>query len=122
AVQDELHIAGAFEFFVDHVIHTAACIDECGGDDGKAAALLDLTGGTEEPFGWEKCAWIKTTGQSTPAGLHGQIVGATQACNTIQQNDHISACLDQAFCTLQHHLCHTRVCLGRFIESRTDHL
>src|SRR5258707_396168 len=43
AVEDQLHVAGALEFFVDHIIHAAAGINQRGGDDSQAAAFFDFT-------------------------------------------------------------------------------
>ncbi|CDE75885.1 putative uncharacterized protein [Sutterella sp. CAG:521] len=45
------HVAGAFEFFIDHIIHAAAGIDQGGGDDRKRAAFLKITGGTKNALG-----------------------------------------------------------------------
>ncbi len=47
----KLHVAGTFEFLVDKVIHTAAGINQAGGDDGQAPSLFDITGGAEETLG-----------------------------------------------------------------------
>src|SRR5688500_3799621 len=40
AVEVDLHVAGALELLVDHVVHAAAGVDERGGDDGERAAFL----------------------------------------------------------------------------------
>ena len=47
----DLHVTGAFELLVDHVVHAAAGIDEAGGDDREAAALFDVARGAKEPLG-----------------------------------------------------------------------
>ena len=52
AVEMEFHIAGALELFVDEVVEAAAGVDECGGDDGKTAAVFTVAGGAEEFLGW----------------------------------------------------------------------
>src|SRR5476651_551649 len=48
ALQVHLHIAGALEFLVDHVVHARAGFDQRGGDDGQRAAFLDVARGAEE--------------------------------------------------------------------------
>ena len=50
-VEPELHVPGALELLEDHLVHAAAGLDEGGGEDGEAAALLDVAGGAEELLG-----------------------------------------------------------------------
>src|SRR3989337_2464528 len=50
-VQVQLHVAGALELFVDHVVHPAARVDQGGGGDSQAAALFDLARRAEEALG-----------------------------------------------------------------------
>ena len=40
AVERQLHVAGAFEFFEDHLIHPAAGVDQASGEDRQRAAVL----------------------------------------------------------------------------------
>ena len=47
----QLHVAGAFELLVDHLVHPAAGVHQAGGDDGQAAAFLYIAGATEELLG-----------------------------------------------------------------------
>ena len=49
--QVQLHIAGALEFLVDHVIHTATGVDKAGSQDGEAAPLLTISGCAKEMLG-----------------------------------------------------------------------
>src|SRR4051812_47373888 len=51
AIQRQLHIASSFELLEDDLIHSASGIDQAGGDDRETAAVLDLSGSAEEPFG-----------------------------------------------------------------------
>src|SRR6185437_13787171 len=48
AVEDDLHVAGAFELFEDDLVHAAAGLDQRGGDDGERTALFDVAGRAEE--------------------------------------------------------------------------
>src|SRR5581483_8335394 len=41
-VQDQFHVAGAFEFLINYFIHAATGIDQGGCDDGQAASLFDV--------------------------------------------------------------------------------
>ncbi len=48
AVEVDLHVAGALELLEDDLVHPAAGVDQRGGDDGEAAAVLDVARGAEE--------------------------------------------------------------------------
>src|SRR5262249_7658666 len=48
AIEADFHVAGAFEFFKDDVIHAASGIDQRCRDNRQAAALFNVTGSTEE--------------------------------------------------------------------------
>ena len=74
----DLHIAGALELFVDHLVHARAGIDQGGGNDGQAAALLHVTGGTEETFGPVQGIGVDTAGEYLTRGRDHRIVGARQ--------------------------------------------
>src|SRR5205823_11621779 len=122
AVQQQFHVAGTLKFFVDYIVHAAAGIDQGCGDDGQAAALFNFTGSSEEAFGWEESARIETAGECAAAGLHGQVIGAAQAGDAIEQHYYVTASLNQAFGSFQHHLCYTFMGLGLLVEGRTDDL
>src|SRR6266508_6303364 len=70
AIQMQLHIAGTFELLVDHIIHTAAGIDQAGGDDRERSAVLDIARGAEETLGRVERHWVDTAGERAPAGRH----------------------------------------------------
>jgi len=118
----QLHIAGAFELFVNDIIHPAAGIDQAGGDDRKAAAFLDLARSTEEVLGRVQRSRIDTARESAPRRWHGQVIGTGQAGYGVQQDCDVSSCLDQALRPLQAHLGHTHVRLDRLVEGGTQHL
>ena len=50
AVELKFHIARAFEFLENHFIHLATGFDECSGNDGEAAATLNVASSAEESF------------------------------------------------------------------------
>ena len=51
AVQLQLHVSGSLELLEDDFVHLAAGVNQCGGDDGEASAVLNVTGGSEEALG-----------------------------------------------------------------------
>ena len=57
------HVAGALEFFVDHVIHAAAGFDQRRADDGQRTTFFQVTRGTEETLRALQRVGIDTTGQ-----------------------------------------------------------
>src|ERR1700723_4413843 len=50
AVENNFRVAGAFEFFKDHVVHARAGVDECRRYDGRRAAFFDVAGCSKETF------------------------------------------------------------------------
>ena len=78
AVEVQFHIAGAFEFFINQVVHTAAGINQAGGNYGKAAALLGISGSAEKALGRIKGYRVDTAGQRSAAGRHRQVIGTGQ--------------------------------------------
>ena len=47
----QLHVTGALELLIDHLVHPAAGIDQAGGDNREAASLLNVTLRAKELFG-----------------------------------------------------------------------
>src|SRR5690606_32154011 len=41
-IEHHLAVAGAFEFLEDHLVHTRAGVDQCGRDNGKRTAFLNV--------------------------------------------------------------------------------
>src|SRR3990170_4905227 len=118
----QLHIAGALEFLVNDVVHTAAGIDETGGDDSEAAAFLGVSGRTEEPLWRIQSDGIYASGEGATAGWHGEVIGARQAGDAVQQDNHILTTLDQPFRPLERYLCHPGMVFNGLIEGRANHL
>ena len=63
AVQMNLAIAGAFEFFKDHFVHAATGVDQRRADDGQATAFFNLAGGAKKAFRALQGGGINTAGQ-----------------------------------------------------------
>jgi hypothetical protein len=63
----ELHVAGALELLEDHLVHLAAGVDERGGDDGEAAAALDVAGRAEEALGLVQGVGVHAAGEDLAA-------------------------------------------------------
>src|SRR5947209_4790024 len=51
AVEDDFRIAGAFEFFKDHIVHARASVDEGSRDNGQGSAFFDVSCRAEETLG-----------------------------------------------------------------------
>ena len=60
SIEDEFHVARTFEFLEDHLVHARAGVDHGSGDDGERAALLDISSGAEEPFGFMERVRVDT--------------------------------------------------------------
>ena len=75
AIENQLHVTGAFKFFVDHFVHFRAGINQCGGNNAEAAAVFDISCGTEEAFGLFEGVGIDTTGEYFTRGGDYSVVG-----------------------------------------------
>ena len=70
-------VAGALKLFEDHVVHTAAGIDQAGGDDRQAATLFDIARRAKEALGRIKRAGIDAAGERASALRDDrQVIGA----------------------------------------------
>ncbi len=78
----DLHVARAFEFFEDDFVHPAAGIDERRGENGQAAAVLDIARRAEELFRLVKSVGVDTAGENLAARRDDGIIGARQTGNT----------------------------------------
>src|SRR5437762_423952 len=50
-VEMQLHVAGAFEFFENQLVHSAAGFGQRGGKNSEAAAFFDIAGGSKKFLG-----------------------------------------------------------------------
>ena len=118
----DFEVAGALEFLVDHIVHTATGVDQRGSDDGQAATLLDVARGTEESLRLLQRVGIDTAGQHLAGCRLHRVVGTRQAGDGVEQDHHILLVLDQALGALDHHFGDLHVAAGGLVEGRGDDL
>jgi len=80
----QFHIPRPLELLVDKLVHTAAGINEAGGDDGQAAAFKGIAGGAEEVLGRVEGGGVNAPRQSPAAGGHDQVIRAGEAGNAVK--------------------------------------
>src|SRR5690606_11452542 len=122
AAEVQLHIAGSFEFLVDHVVHFAAGIHQTGGDDRQAATFFDVARRAKDALWRVNGRRIESAGQGATAGWHNQIVGARQARDAVEQHDDMALDFDQPLGTVERHFGDAHVVLHRVVERRGDDL
>jgi hypothetical protein len=118
----DLEVAGALELLVDDVVHARAGVDQGRGEDRQAAALLDVARGAEETLRALQRVGVHAAGQHLAGRRHDGVVGARQAGDGIEQDDHVLLVLDQALGLLDHHLGDLHVARGGLVEGRGNHL
>ena len=91
-VEMDLHVAGALELFVDHVVHARAGIDQRGGEDRERTAFLDVARRAEEALGPLQRVRIDTAGQHLAGGRHDGVVGAPETGDRVEQDDDVASC------------------------------
>ena len=120
ALQVDLGVAGTFELFEDDVVHAAAGLNQRGGDDGQGAAFLYVAGRAEEALGPLEGGGFKTAGEHA-AGRRGHgIVGAGEAGDRVEQDDHVLAVLGHALGFFEDDLGDLHVAVGRLVEGGGD--
>jgi len=111
-----LHIAGTLEFFVDHVIHARAGIDQCGGDNGEGAAFLHIACRAKEAFGALQRVRIHTAASVPCRKKDYGVVGACQTGDGVKQNNDIFLVFHQALGFFQHHFGDLHMAGGGFVK------
>src|SRR3974390_1035053 len=76
AVENELHVAGAFEFLEDEFIHPGAGVNERGGQNGERTAFFNLSGGGKHLAGNFEGARVHTAGHGAAAAAVNAVVCA----------------------------------------------
>ena len=117
----DFHVAGSLEFFVDHVIHARAGVDQRGGDDGERSALLDVARRAEETLGALERICIHAARQHLAGGWHNGVVGARKARDGVEQDDDVLLVFDQALGFFQHHFCDLHMACCGFVKGRRHH-
>src|SRR5215475_3501489 len=120
--QPQLHVAGPLELLEDHLVRAGAGLDQGGGQDRDRAAMLDVARRAEEPLRRVEGGRVHTAGHDPPAGRRGQVVGAAEPGDRVEQDDHVVAHLGQALGSFDGQLRHRGVVLGRPVEGRVDDL
>ena len=121
-IQVQLHVAGAFELLVDHLVHAGAGVDQGGGENGQAAAFFDVARRAEKPFWPLQGVGVDAPCQHLAGGRHHGVVGPGQASDGIQQYDHILLVFGQPFRLLDDHFRHLHMPRRRLVEGAGDHL
>ena len=120
--QVHFHVAGALELLVDDLVHLRAGLDQGGGDDGQRTAFLDIARGTEEALRPLQRIGIDTAGEDLARGRDHRVVGAREAGDRIEQDDHILLVFDQALGALDDHLGDLHMARCRLVEGGGDDL
>ena len=121
ALQVDFAVAGAFEFFKNHLVHAAAGVDQGGGDDGQAAAFFHIAGRTKETLGALQSIGVHTTREHFARRGHHVVIGAGQAGDRVEQDHHVFFQFHQALGTLDHHFGHMHVARGGFVKRGRNH-
>ncbi|EAU48221.1 hypothetical protein R2601_14685 [Salipiger bermudensis HTCC2601] len=122
AIQHDLRVAGALEFFEDHLVHAAAGVDQGGRDDGQRATFLDVPRRAEETLRALQRVGIDTTGQNLARRRHDSVEGTAKSCDRVKKYHNISFVFHKALGLFDDHFRHCHVARRRFIEGRGDNL
>src|SRR5207302_11451156 len=96
AVEAQLHVAGALELLEDHLVHAGTSLDQRRRQDGQRAAFLDIPGRAEEILGGVQRSRVDTTRQDPARRRGGQVVGAGQTGDAVEDDDDVPAHLHEA--------------------------
>ena len=116
----QFHVAGTLEFFVNHIVHAAAGVYQTGRDNRQRAAIFNIAGRAEKPFGWIQRHRINAAGEGTTRRGHVEVVGTSEARDRIHQHHHILAAFDQTFRPFQRHLRYFGMIFDWLIKGRSD--
>ena len=116
AVEAQLHVAGALELFEDRVVHAAVGLHEGGGQDRQRASLFDVACSAEELLRRVQRAGVDTAGQDAAACRRGQVVGAAEPGDAVEDDDDVFALLDQSLGLLDGQLGDVGVLVARAVE------
>ena len=88
----------------------------------EAAALVDVARRAEEALGLLQRVGVHAAREDLARVRHHDVVGARQAGDRVEQDDHVPAVLDQPLGLLDHHVGHLHVAVGRLVEGGGDDL
>ena len=122
AVQHHFHVAGAFEFLEDQLVHAAAGFDQRGGDDGERASFFGVARGRENFARNFHGAGVDTAAHGASATAHRIVESAGRARDGIEQNENVLARFDQTLCALDRQLRDASVALDVAVIGAGDDL
>ena len=85
----QLHVGGALELLEDDVVQAAAGLDQRGAEQRQAAAVLDVARRPEEALGLVEAVGVEAAGERLAARGAGQVIGAGQARQAVQQHERL---------------------------------
>src|SRR5258706_4646440 len=92
AIEVDLHVAGALEFLVDHVVHAAAGVDQRSRYDRQRSTFFNVASGAEKPLGLLQAVLVEATAEHLAGGGHHGVVGAGQAGEVFDTDGHLPSC------------------------------
>ncbi len=119
-VKVKLHVARSFKLFVDDVIHPGARVNERRRQNGQAAALFNVSRGTEKALRTMERSRVNPAGKRTSAWRDNEVVGPCQAGNAVHQNDNVFFVFNETHRPFKHKLRYLNVIFRHFIERRAD--
>ena len=115
----KFHVARAFELLINDVVQAATGVDEAGGEDGEAAAVLDFSGGPEELAGGIEGDRVHPAGERPSAGREREVVGPGQPGEAVEQDADIVAGLDESLGAFEDQLGDLAMRLNGLVEGGT---
>ena len=100
AVEDQLHVARAFELLENQLVHARTGVHQRRGEDGQRAAFLDLARGGEHLARDFQRTGIHAAGHRAAAAAVDAVVGAGHAGDGVEQHEYILARLHDAAAAL----------------------
>ena len=113
-------VARALEFFVDHVVHARARVNERGADNRERAAFFDVAGRAEDALGPFECVGVDAAREHLARRRDYLVVGAGKTRDGIEQNHDVALGFSEALSFFDHHFGDLYVAHRRFIESGGD--
>ena len=111
-----------FEFFVDHVVHAGARVDEGGADDRERAAFLKVAGGAEDALRALQGVGVHAAREHLARRRNHGVVGAGETRDGVEEDDDVALAFGKALGLLDDHFGHLDVTGGGFVEGGGDDL
>src|SRR5205814_9048894 len=95
AVQDHLGVAGALEFFIDHVIYPGAGVDKAGREDRERSSAFDVSRRAEEALRRVQRDGVHTTRHRSTGRRDREVVRTREARDRVEKDDDVPSGLDE---------------------------